>query len=256
MTMHDVERRLVAVLHQHAEDAMTQTDTQAQHEILTIGRQDDPGPGPRRLVATAVAAAGIAAAGVVVLWSAGSGRDSSSPDPAVDPTTTRAVAVAEAFVHAIAAKNPHVASLYVAPGHEPWAGWEASVRRDIAWQVDYDLQPCTVADGDGPGTRLDCPYSMDLLGSAAVGAGPFDGNVLKVQVVDGKVVWVENSDTTATDLSALSAYLNDLRTWVGQHHPDDLAFLLTDEQELTDRQWTRWTDLWRQYAAEYVATQG
>ncbi|MFC5179435.1 hypothetical protein [Nocardioides taihuensis] len=253
MIGHDTERRLAAVLHEHAEAAMSQTDTYAQHELLMIGRQDDPGGGPHRLVATAVAAAAVAAAGTVVLWSAGSGDDQSSPDPA-GTGQVQAVAVADAFVHALAAKNPHGASLYVAPGHEPWAGWTASVRRDIAWEVKYDLEPCAVANGDGPGTRVDCPYSMHLLGSAEADAGPFAG-ICKVQVVDGKVVWVENTDAAAVDGSELSRYLIDVRTWIAEHHPDDLAFLLAHEQDLAHDDWTRWTDLWRKYAAEYVAAQ-
>ena len=254
MIGHDTELRLVAVLHEHAEAAMSQTDTYAQHEVLMIGRQDDPGRGPRRLVATAVAAAAVAAAGAVVLWSAGSGDDQSSPDPA-GTEQVQAVAVADAFVHALAAKDAWRAAEFVAPGHEPWAGWEASVRRDIAWQVTYELAPCAVADGEGPGTRLDCPYSMQLLGSAEAGAGPFGGNVFKVQVVDGKIVWVENSDSTAQDLSALGAYLNELRTWIAERHPDHLGFLMTNEQDLTHDDWTRWTDLWRKYAAQYAAAQ-
>ena len=42
-----------------------------------------------------------------------------------------------------------------------------------------------------------------------------------------------------------------------QHHAADADFLRTDEQDLTHDDWTRWTDLWRQYAAEYAeSTQG
>ena len=117
MTEHDVERRLVAVLERHAEDAMSQTDTQTLHDVLMIGRQDDPGPGPRRLVATAVAAAAVAAAGVVVLWSAGSGRDASSPDPADAGQTVEAVAVAERSCTRWPTRTPTALELFMASGH-------------------------------------------------------------------------------------------------------------------------------------------
>lgn len=254
MNERDVERQLVAVLHRHAEEAMNLTDTQTAHDTLVFGGQGgDPGPSRWRLGAAALVAAAVAVAGVVVLWSDDPGGDT-SPAPASDQRTVQAVAVAEAFLGRLVAKDAHGAAFYLAPGHEPWDGWTASLRRDIAWQVDYDLAPCTVADGDGPGTRVDCPYSMQLLSSAEAGAGPFTGNVFKVQVLDGEVVWVENALPTVD--SDYAQYLFDVRAWIAERHPDELAFLLTDERDLGADEWVRWTTLWREYAAAYAASVG
>ena len=58
----DVERRLTDVLHRHAEDAMSQTDTQHElREFLTRGDQEPPRALGRNRF-TAVVAAGVAAA--------------------------------------------------------------------------------------------------------------------------------------------------------------------------------------------------
>ena len=82
MTDSDVERRLTAVLHQHAEEAMTQTDTVTElnkfHDSL-----DQRNQGPRRGRA-GIAAAALGAAAVVAgaVWF-GFGQDG-APTP-VDP---------------------------------------------------------------------------------------------------------------------------------------------------------------------------
>lgn len=83
MTDSDVERRLTAVLHQHAEEAMTQTDTVTElnkfHDRLEQGNR-----GPRRGRA-AIAAAALGAAAVVagaVWFGFGQGGTPAPVDPA------------------------------------------------------------------------------------------------------------------------------------------------------------------------------
>ncbi|GAA1931404.1 hypothetical protein [Nocardioides marmoribigeumensis] len=83
MTASDVERRLAAVLHQHAEDAMNRTDTLAEldrfHDRVD---QDSPSQGRRR-AGIAAAALTAAAVGAGVLWiGLGQGGTPSPVDPA------------------------------------------------------------------------------------------------------------------------------------------------------------------------------
>ena len=68
MTTSDIERRLTALLHQHAEEAMNQTDTTAElNTFHTRVDQDTRGRHRRGLVMTA-AAASAAVVGVGALW--------------------------------------------------------------------------------------------------------------------------------------------------------------------------------------------
>ena len=82
MTASDLERRLAAALHQHAEDEMNRTDTLAEldrfHDRID---QASPSRG-RRTAGVAAAALTAAAVGAGVIWiAAGQGGQSSPVDP-------------------------------------------------------------------------------------------------------------------------------------------------------------------------------
>ncbi|QIK67622.1 hypothetical protein G7072_15810 [Nocardioides sp. HDW12B] len=81
MTVSDVERRLTAVLHRQAEDAMNRTDTLTELDTFQRRADGDARARTRRRAGTAAAALTAAAVGVGALW-LGAGPDG-SPEPAV-----------------------------------------------------------------------------------------------------------------------------------------------------------------------------
>ena len=82
MTASDVERRLAAILHQHAEEAMGRTDTVTELNKYQARVEQDNRARSRRRAGTAAAALTAAAVGVGAIWFA-LGQDE-SPAP-VDP---------------------------------------------------------------------------------------------------------------------------------------------------------------------------
>jgi hypothetical protein len=252
-----VERELTAVLHRRAEDAMRRTNTLAEMQKFQSGVVvDQPRNRPRgRWVVSGVAAAAVAVVTLGVAFvSSNPGQDPSRPPIAQAPgsTGTADIAAAEGFAAAFADHDAAAATTYLAPGEEPWLGWEAAWKRDAAWRVEYLLKPCTKAYDISDATSVfTCPYAMHLLGSRKVGEGPFRGNVLEVTVTDGKVEWAESKIPFETN--GVGQQFDSVHAWVAENHPKNQPFLFKDEQDVRPGEWARWTQLWKQYTQEYVA---
>jgi hypothetical protein len=88
------------------------------------------------------------------------------------------------------------------------------------------------------------------MGSREAGSGPFADNALTIRVADGEVLSADTEIPFQTN--GLSEHLDAVYTWLEANHPDQVAFLETDELALADDQWPRWLQLWNQYLAEYV----
>jgi hypothetical protein len=251
-----LERELTAVLHRHAEDAMKHTNTLAEHQkLLSVVADDQARTGPRRRwVAGGVAAAAVAAVTVgITVSSLNIGEDPSSPPVAQAPDSTRSGnrAAAEGFAAAFVDHNPAAAASYLAPGTEE-PSLDAMWQRDSAWAVEYQMKPCTKKYIISDSTVFNCPYAMHLLGSRAVGEGPFRGNILEVVVHDGKVTRMDT--VMPFETNGMGQHLDSVHTWVAENHPTDKRFLFQDEQAVRPGEWPRWTQLWKQYIREYIAT--
>jgi hypothetical protein len=254
MNTREVERELTAVLHRHAEDAMNRTNTRAEHQKLQSVLADQARTGRRRWVVGGLAAAVVAAAVGVVLWSSDSGGHRSSPPPtnAPDSIETTSLAAAEGVAAAFVNHGTAGAAPYLAPGMKaPWAGWPASIRRDLAWGVKYLMEPCAPTTTDSLTTVFSCPFAMHLLGSREVGKGPFPDNVLNVDVSGGKVTSADS--VIPFETNGVLRYLHSIYGWIGENHPKNEHFLLQDEVDVKRADWPRYSELWKQYVREYVA---
>jgi hypothetical protein len=235
---------------------MKHTNTLAEHQkLLSVVADDQARTGPRRRwVAGGIAAAAVAAVTVgITVSSSNIGADPSSPPIAQAPDSTRTgnLAAAEGFAAAFVDHDPAAARAYLAPGEEPWFGWEAAWQRDSAWGVEYLMKPCTKKYNISDSTVFSCPFAMHLLGSREVGKGPFRGNTLTVTVIDGRASYADSAMPFETN--GMGQHLDSIHAWVAKYHPKDKAFLFQDEQDLRPGEWPRWTQLWKQYTQEYIA---
>jgi hypothetical protein len=253
----EVERELTAVLHRHAENAMKQTNTLAEHRrfqsVVADQEQTDP---RRRWVAGGVAAAVAAAVVGAGVWAAELAGERNKPPIAQAPVSTRAanLAAAEGFAAAFATHDTAAAESLLAAGteEEPWAGSDRAWERDAAWGVEYLMKPCTKEHTSfSDSTSFTCPYAMHLLGSREVGKGPFRHNTLQVNVSGGKVRYADN--TMPFETNGMAQHYDAVHSWVANNHPEDKRFLFQDEQDVRPTDWPRWSQLWKQYIREYVA---
>jgi hypothetical protein len=108
VTTSELERRLTALLKQHAEDAMNSTRTEQQLDILAAGVEQE-----RRQRRRNWAAGGLAAAAAtvgLVLWASNLGAETDTAVPAQQP----AVEVATSFLAAYASFDRDEAESYLA----------------------------------------------------------------------------------------------------------------------------------------------
>jgi hypothetical protein len=254
-TRQQVERELSAVLHQHAEDAMKRTDTLVEHQKFEWIVADQQRTDHRRRWVGGGVAAAVAAVAIGVAVSSSDMEEDPSPPIAQTPNQTEPadLAAAEGFAAAFVDHDADAVGPYLASGtQEPWLGWEAAWKRDAAYGVKYQMEPCARAYNITDSTVVfTCPYAMHLLGSDEVGKGPFPDNVLSVTVADGKVRWAD--DTKPWETNGIGKHLDAVHTWVADHHPQNYKHLLgKEEQDVTPAEWPRWTRLWKQYTQEYV----
>lgn len=206
--------------------------------------------------------AALVAAAVVgsTMWTLAPDGEDTSPPPGRTPEPTGAadlaaagLAAAEGLAAAFTNHDAAGATPYLAAGTEaPWPEWGAHARRDVAWGVDYQMQPCAETARSSFFAVYSCPFALHLLGSREVGKGPFPDNVLEVTVTDGKVTSAHR--TIPFDANGVGDHLDTVMAWLGKNHPGDEPFLTKDEAEVTPAEWPRWTRLWKQYTQEYIAT--
>lgn len=251
----DVERRLTEVLHRHAEDAMTQTDTQHElREFLTRGDQE-----PTRTRASrrglAVLGAGVAAAVVagLVAWSPDLTPDRERPAPVQEPTPA-SVQIAEEFVAAYATNDTATVTSMAADPAEA-ADWRILMARNDAWGVEFIFEPCQELTTNSLGSGVACLFSLHVLKSREVDRGPFENAIFSVWVDDdGKVFDAE--PTWNHELNGMGEHVEEVTGWVLRTHPAEREFLELEEQDVPPAQFDRWARLWQEYVADYVRAHG
>lgn len=246
----DVERRLTEVLHRHADDAMDGTDTQEQLRKF-LSRQDERPPSHRRaaVVGAAMVAAAVAAA---VVWGAGLADDRAGPEPVVDPRP-RTVRVAEGFVAAYAAGDAERAASFLAPGVEPWEGWRSDLALDVAWRVEYLLEPCQELWSNDVDTAVICPFDLHLLGSEEFRMAPFENGSVTVHI-DGQGDVVSAAYSYNGENNGLAAHVKRMRDWMKVVYPYDYPLMKRDYEELDPDEKVVWTRMWNQHLEKFIET--
>lgn len=253
MTSLDVERRITEVLHRHAEDAMSTTDTQQElQEFLSREQHQAPRAptGRRTLAVLGGGLAAAAAAAAAVVWGGGLlTEDRSEPAPVVEPAPDP-VQVAQEYVTAYAAYDTEkVVSMLDQRADE--AHYRLYQARDEAWGVQFLMEPCEEGSTMSSGTLVSCPFSLHVLGSEAVGRGPFEDAVFNLLVTaDGEVL--EADPTWNHETNGMGDHVGEAHGWVLKNHPDQREFLETEEQNVPEAQLDRWLRLWRTYIQDYV----
>lgn len=252
MSSLDVERRLTEVLHRRAEDAMSQTDTQEElREFLTRGDPEPPRAlGGHRRTAVFAASLAAAAAATAVFWGTGLTQDRTGPAPAQDPEPS-AEQVAEEFVAAYAANDiTTVAAMAADP--DDVDGWRIAMDRDQAWGLQLIVEPCQEKTSNSVGTGVLCLFSLHVMGSEAVGRGPFEDATFTLWLNEAGEV-IEADPTWNFEYNGMAEHVEEVADWVSEQHPDQAEFLALDEPDVPPAQWDRWLALWERYIADWVA---
>jgi hypothetical protein len=257
MTTSDLERRLVAVLHHHAEEAMNATDTQEQLDRLRARTHLDHAASPGRWVMAGIAAAAVVAA--LVVWSGlRSGDDETAP--ASDPSSS-AVKVANAFVQAWGAFDREAAAAQLAPDADLaiWTDatgtdqWRQGNRFLQAIGSQLILRSCTPTGTTSAGTTVTCAYDFHALNSDELRRGPFSGDTFEFVIRDNKITsahTVFNYNTNGFSDTMWEPFA----AWVAKNHPRDAAIMYSDwpgtsREALTDES----ISLWQQHTENYLA---
>ena len=254
MSSLDVERRLTEVLHRRAEVVMSRTDTQEElREFLTRGDPEPPrAVGRNRFTAVAAAGVAAAAAAAAVFWAADLTADRADPAPVQQPAVD-AVQVAERFLAAYTSNDIETVATMAVPGGEDLPGWRRVMSRNQAWDIDFMFEPCRQTTTNSVGSGVICFFSFHALRSQEVGRGPFEDATFTVWVDENGDVF-DADPTWNHEYNGLAQHFEAVHTWVATKHPEDKAFLWTDEDEVPAADWERWTTLWQKYLAEYVDT--
>jgi hypothetical protein len=256
MTTSDLERRLAAVLHQHAEDAMNDTDTEDRLDTLLIGAERDTRRRRRAWATGALAAAAATAA--VVAWAPDLGGETT--DSGTEVTTAEnayeAEQVATRFLSAYKSFDRSGAAGYLADGVPGMADWRPENRWFEAVGFRMLLDPCRAQDDAPQGaTLVACPYDYDSLGSDVLGRGPFTGSRFTAVVQDGKIVSAQLGIAYADNGFSAKVW-EPFAAWVSKAHPEDAAVMYADWPNTSlEARTPRSTRLWRQNVQEYVQEQ-
>ena len=246
----DLERRVVAVLHDHAETAMNQTDTESR---LQAHHADTRAADRRRRVTWGISAAAAAAAVVIALVLTGVPGMSSDEAEKVAPAQERTpVQLATDFVDEFAAYDPAGASRDLASGADMkiWvdADGRSEWQRGLVWAdvVGFRVLPgdCVTSQHHGSRTMLRCPFDLHAIGSDRIGRGPYHGNDFYVVVDGGEIVTTEMSIAYETN-GFQDEMWAPFSEWLEREYPADFAVMIRDVDgvqlpSFTDDSISRW----------------
>lgn len=250
MNTPELERRVAVALKQHAEAAMSHTETdQAKLEGMLanaerVGRK-------RRLAWVAGGAVAGAAAALVGVWAMG--LTSGSPDAVgpASPGPTLAVAVAAEYVDAYASYDrPLLKSLVAGDALTNWSSLDQSNRADEAMEFRVLLDHCTALDHSSAGTQVTCSFDVHALGSEQLGLGPYSNNQFFLTVRDGKIVKWQINFTFETNGFAVQMW-EPFVAWLTQHYPKDVPRMIDGNNN--PRPDATSVELFHQHIAAYVA---
>lgn len=251
MTTPEIERELTAVLHRHAEAAMSRTDT---HEEL-IELQDrvtrPPGGRGRRGVVAGIAAAAAAAAVVggafLVVDDSGRGDDDAAQD--VDQPTA-AEQAAQEFLSAFTAGDVAGARSMLVEGVTLPQEARFQIRLNRAFSIEHDVKPCETTSTSAFGTRLVCAFDYHAYHSDEMGVGPFGNNSFVVVVdAEGGIRSVQSAYNYQNNGD--QQLYDEIGAWVRENHPGDWQFM-DSVREVSSDEHARWTQLWQQRTQEYA----
>ncbi|RYP88416.1 hypothetical protein EKO23_03575 [Nocardioides guangzhouensis] len=258
MTTSELERRLAAVLDQHAEDAMNETRTD---ELLTRFEADTERQAKRRRKGWAAGGlVAVAAAAALIAWLPGTVSRDSQPAP---PAQERgAEQTAAAFVDAYGSFDRERAASYLADDAvlDLWVDqygddhWQRGNRWLEAVQAKFLLDSCDTIRRSSEGTYVSCAYKLHAFGSDQLGKGPYDLNTFSFAVKDGKIVeagQVQSPGANGFGQQMWGPFVD----WVSKAYPRDAAVMYADwpvgdVQSETPRS----IELWRKHVEDYVET--
>jgi hypothetical protein len=251
MTTPELEQVLAATFRNHAEDAMTNTDTRTEHERLEERLAEEAPRRRRRVVAGALVAS--AATVAAALWAADLGGGGPRTDPAKDADQqTAAERVADEFFAAYAAGDADLTASYLDRSEVPWSDLRHQLQTDRAWHMAYLPEPCQELSASAAGTNVVCPFDYHAYRSEELALGPFGKNSVELRIADGKVVYGA-FNVNYQNNGELQLY-RAIGAWVRENHPGDWA-AMDDDEARTGAELARWHALWDQRLDEYVAEQ-
>ena len=112
------------------------------------------------------------------------------------------------------------------------------------------LDSCEAAGSDASGTGVLCRFDFHLLGSDAIGLGPFGGSYFDLTVRDGQIARASMHWGTA-DFSP--QMWEPFASWVTTTHPKDAAVMYQDETHSGARLTEESIRLWERRSRDYVA---
>ena len=216
--------------------------------------------GRHRWPIIALAAAAVVAIVVGALMFAD--RDDSAPPvpadtvaPDVAEVTAADEEIAHGFLDAYVANDADEALNYIADSAiaSVW-GSTAEFRGEIAWNeatgsktMINDCEPH--AEDPAAGTTLRCGYDLHLMGSDALGIGPYVDNFWDLTINDGEIV------AAANESPFFGPWNNEMwhpfQLWIKAEHPDDVLVLYTDETQGARRFTEDALQAWEQRIQDY-----
>jgi hypothetical protein len=260
VTTSELERRLTAVLKQHAEDAMNSTHTEEQLEILQTDAEQERRRRRRNWAAGGLA---VAAATVgLVLWA--SNLEGAETDTAVPAQQPSAEEVATSFLDSYASFDRAEASSYLADDAflDIWSGpggveaWREGNRWFEAIGFKMLNESCMEQGTSSAGTQVRCTYDFHAIRSEELGRGPFSGSVFTFAIRDGEVVSADQ------ELEFLGNGFSEqmwepFAAWVSRTHPEDAAIMYADwPSQRLESLTPRSIELWEKQTKNYVDAQG
>lgn len=258
MSTPELERRLTAVLKQHAEDAMNETHTEERLQTLVADAEREQRRRRRTWVAGGLAAAAVA---VGVLWA--SNLVGGETDTAVPAQAPSAEEVATSFLDAYASFDRAGAASYLADVNylSIWSGpggvdaWRDGNRWFEAIGFKMLNESCTERATTSIGTEVRCTFDYHAIRSDELGRGPFTGSVFTFTIKDGEVAGaVQELEFQGNGFS--TQMWEPFAAWVSETHPEDAAIMYADWPSQSLESLTpRSIALWEKQTRNYVEAQ-
>ncbi|HSF37628.1 MAG TPA: hypothetical protein VLA70_16005 [Nocardioides sp.] len=257
MTTSDLGRRLTELLHERAEDAMNDTNTQERLATVLDDGERRRRQQRRGAVAGLAAAAAVVAVAVAVANGVGD-------DDVVDPATTTdvdAIALAEDFLEAAYAVDLDSAEAMMAPDVSIGGSVGNDVQRwrdEFMWAgaTGHSLadHSCETTSAGADETSVSCTYAVHSFGSEQLRGRPFGDNSLYLTVADGKITQVR--DEWAFVTNGFNAEMwQPFKAWIRVEHPRDVKAMYSDSDLNTPRYDAGALRLWEKRVDEWVAHQ-
>jgi hypothetical protein len=264
----ELERRVVEVLHQHAEIAMSSTDTEVQHAEFTSGIESSV---RHRRIAWGIGAVAAAAAVVLALVLGGvPGLSSNQTETQLPARERTPVQIARDFIGALAGYDAAKAAQDVVAGEARlyiWPG-DPTLPQALQWAeaARFKILPkdCVRDRPSGDMTTVKCQFDWHFLGSDDLGQVPRVAE-FSLGLRGGRI----QSASTSMDWSTFGLRRDahgDLPmwrpfvSWLEREHPDDVEAMIAKGVCCSaEHESPIYTDksraLWAKYVDEWVESQ-